>query len=213
MSDRVPMMRGEKVNLNRPCILYTHQGTLLGVNINGIRVNDTFRYLKIDEEERFWVGADGVAWYPLEERDMAPEYTMGDLEKRLHEGEITEAEYKRLRDKLDIHNALALNDIVVDPELGIDGDMEEVSENVLQKVIQVVNDIRRVKEGPIPEDDLYETLGTDYGIAKLVAARYLSVLVKNKVIYCPEPGFYDLVEEEPELLAVGATLEEENKDE
>lgn len=100
---RAPMMSGERLPSDRPCILYTHRGTLLGVQINGVKINDTFRYLKIEVDDSYWLSADGHTWFPLEERHMVEGlgYTMEDLEKRLHGGEITEVVYKRLKKQLE----------------------------------------------------------------------------------------------------------------
>jgi len=62
-------------------------------------------------------------------------------------------------------------------------------QNQLQKVLQVIGEMERVS-GSVKETDLYEALGTDYGINRSEGARLISVLMKDGTIYMPRPGYY-----------------------
>lgn len=62
-------------------------------------------------------------------------------------------------------------------------------QNQLQKVLQVISEMERIS-GSVKESDLYETLGSDYGINRSEGARLISVLVKDGTIYMPRPGYY-----------------------
>lgn len=62
-------------------------------------------------------------------------------------------------------------------------------QNQLQKVLQVIGEMERIS-GSVKESDLYESLGTDYGINRSEGARLISVLMKDGTIYMPRPGYY-----------------------
>ena len=62
-------------------------------------------------------------------------------------------------------------------------------QNQLQKVLQVIGDMERTT-GTVRDDDLYDTLQSEYGINRSEAARLVSVLIKDGTIYSPRPGYY-----------------------
>jgi replicative DNA helicase Mcm len=62
-------------------------------------------------------------------------------------------------------------------------------QNQLQKVLQVIGDMERTS-GTVRDDDLYDTLQSDYSINRSEAARLISVLIKDGTIYSPRPGYY-----------------------
>jgi len=62
-------------------------------------------------------------------------------------------------------------------------------QNQLQKVLQVVGEMERVS-GSVRDDELFESLQSEHGIARSEGARLVGVLMKDGTIYSPRPGYY-----------------------
>jgi replicative DNA helicase Mcm len=58
----------------------------------------------------------------------------------------------------------------------------------LQKVLSVVAELE--KHGPIRDDDLFDELERNQGISRVDAPKLVGILVRDKTIYSPRPGYY-----------------------
>jgi len=62
-------------------------------------------------------------------------------------------------------------------------------QNQLQKVLQVISEMERIS-GSVKDDDFYDSLQSEHGIARSEGARLVGVLMKDGTIYSPRPGYY-----------------------